>query len=189
MNKLKIAISGTHGVGKSTLVNHIGETYGLNIIGEKASLLMHLEYPFQKLELDFQTFLNFEQEVISQQMLSELDYKNLGFVADRPLIDSLAYTHVRYIIEKEDSDKFYDYTEDSVLRWMNSDHYDLIFFIRYFPEASKVNSEIRNLNSLYQKEIDKFLFNYYQSSNSCRVVEIDSSVFEERSKLVDLYLN
>lgn len=181
---MRIAICGTHGVGKTTLAKWLGEELDLPVLTEQATKLLKSEFPFFKTERDFNIFQQFQERVLMNQFKDENLYSG-GFVADRSIIDSLAYVHVRTIIEKDFGVWLEDYkrrVEEALLG-----RYDRLIFIRYDSYFLNANPEIRNMNPVFMEEIDRFidyfLMKYPDGTNIIHINSLDKTV--RRKEILD----
>ncbi len=79
---MKIAITWSHGVGKSTTLDMIAETTGMRTIEEVARMMIHQWWQ--------QWTPEFQREVIKRQITAEGETDN--FISDRSVYDNLAYS-------------------------------------------------------------------------------------------------
>lgn len=181
---MRIAICGTHGVGKTTLAKWLGSELNLPVLSEQATKLLKSDFPFFETERDFRIFQQFQEQVLVNQFHDEGNHPD-GFVADRSIIDSLAYVHVRTIIEKDFGVWLQDYkkrVEDSLLG-----RYDRLVFVRYDSHFLTANPEIRNMNPVFMEEIDRFidyfLMKYPDGTNIIHINSLDKAT--RRKELID----
>ena len=178
----RVAICGTHGIGKTTLADKLSQELGLPILKEEATSLLKTEFPFHKTEQDFEVFKEFQTRVLENQLNSEFDNWKSGFVADRAILDSLAYVHVRTVMER-DFGSFLNSYADRVWNGIVN-RYDKLIFIRYDDYFTNSDASIRNLNPVFMKEIDRFI-DYYllKSPVNFDVLELRTLDFEKRVKM------
>jgi nicotinamide riboside kinase len=89
-NNLKIAIVGSHGIGKTTLVNRLKTIYPeLNFINETARELME-EIHKSTRDMTEAEKCDFQIQALSRQIQKEQKYQS--FIADRSVMDYLAYS-------------------------------------------------------------------------------------------------
>lgn len=124
MNKknLRIAIVGSHGTGKTTLVEKLGDILKIPVIEEIARTVI-LERNKLPHDMDDLERFVFQQTVFDRQTAREDEA--IGFISDRSVLDALVYAHgTSGVLALE---------EVITLRLRNKP-YDHIFFIpREFP--------------------------------------------------------
>ena len=81
---MRIAISGTHSVGKTTLVNELKKHLDLNVISEVAR-----DYP-RDITDDPEGEMNRQLNIFHSQLEQEME-NYMGFISDRSTIDNAAY--------------------------------------------------------------------------------------------------
>ncbi len=120
---MKIAISGSHGVGKTTLARALAKELGLPIISEVAREVAQahgFETTEQIKNASMMRRIMFQLNVFYGQIKAEEDNWR-GFVSDRSIFDSVAYTNYYGL-----PDGLVEYlTRDAVT---HSKHYDLIIY-------------------------------------------------------------
>lgn len=185
---MRIAVVGTHGVGKTTLAKWISEEYQIPLLSEQAGHLLKTDFPFFETERDFEVFKQFQETVLDNQIKEESDNWS-GFVADRSILDSLAYVHVRTLIERDFGNWLEDYRHRIVKSMIG--RYDVLFFVRYHEDFLGSDPEIRNMNPVFMQEIDRFLHYTLLRSNKTWLnwVEISSNVQKERREIVKEFLD
>ena len=145
---MKIAIVGSHGVGKTTLFNKL-ELEGVEFIQETARELMgYMDHSTADMDDKEKGF--FQQVALNHQIWREVEHER--FIADRCVLDYLAYSHGL---------PFYDKLKDQVdFHLERHGGYDQIFFIPIeFP--LEVDG-LRFTDDKYQKEIDERLLGLIQ---------------------------
>jgi nicotinamide riboside kinase len=140
----KLAIVGSHGVGKSTLVNELRKIYpGFNFVTEVAR-----KCPYS---LNEKTTLESQDWILRKQIQSELEKPLYDVtICDRSVYDQLAY--IVYAVDNnnislEDGKQL----ENFITNWGLS--YDFIFYVPI--EFNVVDDGFRSVDELYRKEIDE----------------------------------
>lgn len=171
---MKIAISGSHGVGKTTLVEKLAKKLELPIIGEVArkvakesgfNTTKQIKQAKQIQKLMFQT------GVFYNQLIEERNHPQ-GFVSDRSIFDSVAYS-ILYNLP-------IFITRDMYNRAIkHSRSYDVIAYCP-IPEENIEDDGFRLVDSKSQQAIDKCVTSLLNSAE-CRVLELsqDRSKWEE----------
>lgn len=192
---MKIAICGTHCIGKSTFVTDFlanwptyktpKETYREYI---KANNIPHSKEGNEESQKAILDFL-----VQESQKFSRTD----NVIFDRCIVDNLAYSSWLYLNGKV-SEKFLDETRLTVRREIADFDIILFFPISKFSQVEFTEDELRNSDPLYREEIDNIFKTFQQSytQQDGRVFPVDDSppmieIFGnqmERIKLVELYV-
>jgi predicted ATPase len=192
---MKIAVSGTHCIGKSTFITDFltnwtnyktpVETYR-NFIKEK-------NYPHSKegTEESQGEILNFLIEEAKQYTRKD------NVIFDRCVLDNLAYSSWLFLNGKV-SEKFLDQARLAVRREIQD--FDIIFFlpITKFSEVDFKPDEMRDSDPVYREEIDNifktFVKSYQQQDGRIFPVDDSPPIIEifgnriERIKLTELYV-
>ncbi len=165
---MKIAVSGVHGIGKTTDVQRIGEEFNLEILPEQARYLLNTEYPFQEVDSNLSVFMDFQTEVLNRQvkLLEENQYNN--FVTDRTPIDSLAYVVERLGAERFCYSKYFEDYFNKAFDAMKMIEFDKIFFINFSTKSEifwkrKEADGNRNLSVMYMKSLNEVMGSLYLS--------------------------
>jgi nicotinamide riboside kinase len=178
---MRIAISGTHSIGKTTLARWISRTFDIPYIGEQARHLLETKYHFSEVERNLELFKNFQRDILHGQISTETAHNT--FVADRPVLDSAVYVKERLIKERDaDTDYWHSYY-DKVLKWMRM-NYDVVFFLRYDDNFFE-DDGYRNVNKFYMSVIDEMLHYLYLIHFPSLVVEVNTPRWEERKAIVE----
>ena len=166
---MKIAICGSHGVGKTTLAEALSKKLKLPLIKETARevyalglpLLSMVGYPSVRAQLAV-----FGLQLLREQQCSE-------FVSDRSILDGLAYFRVSY---DEDDDIAHRYWTMLVEfgREYAKHNYDLLVYVPI--EFELVPDGFRNLDGKLQSCIDAILCQLLRGIPHLRV----SGSLEER---------
>jgi len=163
---MRIAISGTHGIGKTTLAKWLSEELGIQMLGEKARGLLESTYPFEIIDRDTTSFLDFQREVLDLQEAEAWTKRNESYVVDRTPVDSLAYVVERLGAERYPFSYFYEKYREKVLESFQSAKYDYIFFLDFSVYDTgfwkgKVDGN-RNLSPMYMKTISDIMLSIYE---------------------------
>ena len=151
---LKISISGTHSVGKTTLVNSIMNNImhkNFKIIPEIARILIGKGF---KLNQDITEYgiVNYITDYLFYERTTEADI----LVSDRSLIDLLAYVKTNNSFKIRN--KYVHLIEEVV--YEESKRFD--FYI-YLPiEFNLVKDNVRSEDIVYQKKVDKTIVNLFK---------------------------
>ena len=140
---MKIGLTGTMSVGKTTLVKALSELEqfkGYTCTTERSKYLNSLGIP-----LNHETTIE-GQTVFLAERVTELMQDRL--ITDRTIIDVMAFTKCARKVSYMDGDAFEDYAKRFVRQ------YDYIFYIS--PEGMDIEDNgIRETDADYRKEIDE----------------------------------
>ena len=153
----KIAIIGTHGVGKTTLAYKLAAYYKSE--GQNVKIINELarECPFPLNDsMDLHTTLWILHSHIAKE-LNAIAQKYEIIVSDRSAIDSIIYA--RCLLPNDLMSANFRMAQDLARNWMKS--YDKIYWIRPDKNKSKISKDgVRSIDYEFQKKIDKE-FEYY----------------------------
>lgn len=161
---MRIAISGAHGVGKSTLAVLLSTELQLPRIDEvarKVAVEMEIS-PRQIRKTDMATRRRFQAEILKRQLLEEFRYQATGFVSDRSVLDVIAYT-IWYKIPdaKELQKNAVEYAKRN---------YDVIFYIP--PSYMQLEDDgFRFIDQKSQEEIDKLLCGMFKKLPNMMIIK------------------
>ena len=148
----KIAICGTHGVGKTTLAKYLSEISGYKYIPEMARELLEVkEKKFNELNardvMDFQSAVYFSHIFMIRGQTQ--------FVSDRGIIDHFAYLayHVRKGTLYPDLLPLYSILSKKI-RTELVGTYDLILY--YSPEGVNLDREQQEIDNLISQYLSLF---------------------------------
>lgn len=175
---MRIAISGVHGIGKTTLLEKLALVFQLDIVEEKARSLLNAKFSFRQVEENIETFKIFQREIIDLQSKDEMTLRD-EFISDRPFIDSFVYVKERFTKERHTDVQYFRSYRERVYSIMKG-RYDIIFFLR--PSDDPITQDgIRNVNPFYISAIDELLEREYQLNDwGAEIVEIKSDIFNTR---------
>jgi deoxyadenosine/deoxycytidine kinase len=182
-----IAVSGVHGIGKTTLASKISRNNDFIFIEEQARKLLDTKYYFKDVNSSLSVFMDFQNEVLDNQIDLLLKYKDNSFVTDRTPIDSLAY-----VIERLGAERYlYSYFYESYMRRINSImkeiDFDTIYFLNFDVDykcfwKGKIDNQ-RNLSPMYMLSLNEIMLNSYGTTFKTSVKVIESILsLEEREK-------
>lgn len=179
---MKIAVSGSHSVGKTTLVKYIAEKYSLPILQEKARYFMNNGFPFKELEKDTELFIDFQRHIFDFQIKEEKETSD--FVVDRTLFDSVSYLQERLIKERyEDYSVYQKYLNLALSNYVG---YNYIFFIEVHEDLI-IADGFRNINLYYLYAIQDLILRKFEEFE-LPIIKISTPDFEKRKAIVNYYL-
>jgi len=168
---LKIAITGTHGTGKTTLVNELKKHPLLN------NFFFDINVTRWVHSLGFK--INEETSGVGQEINMLKRVANLNsfnhYIADRSIFDVLAYTNYGFVHGSVSEDEFL-YQRDLVKA--NKHKYNLLFLLK--PEFSIKDDGVRAVDPAYQEKIQVIIENYIDLF-SVKVIELSGTVEERKS--------
>jgi len=179
---MKIYFSGAHGIGKSTLTRYVSEKYNIPIITETARMVLsEKELNIDSLRYDMDLVDSYQEEVFNRQLIEENKYK--GFVSDRCLLDTIAYSsqHARILAKLLNSSELQSYL--NVLQAPDS----FIFFVRPCKATLKQDGVRETLSWDGIISIDSkvhFLLEMFE----LRYFQINTDSMQERTRLIDAVL-
>ena len=181
---IKIALIGTHGTGKTTLMNRVVEEYDIFNDMQDAFSDAGALYKDKLLEI-------LDKNNLQLYFYARHLYRvsiNDNFISDRSVLDALCYA--RYEYENGNlSTSMYDFLEEKSFELLKE--YDCLFWLR--PEFDLVGENKRPEDKFYQKAIDEIFesYIYYKLDHSILVKQLSGSVekrFNEISSYIDYKL-
>lgn len=156
---MQIALSGTHGTGKTTSVFETGKLIKINKfnyiqIPENPNIMVLVEVARDcPLPINKKTTRESQSWIFNTQLKRELElsYKFDIIIQDRPIFDSIAYT---FTIDENLANSMLDYACQVV-------YYDLIIFKRVINNNWLVDDGVREVDPDYQSRIEEILMNLY----------------------------
>jgi nicotinamide riboside kinase len=140
---MRIGLTGTMSVGKTTLVNtlkKLPEFEGYNFATERSKYLNSLGIP-----LNFETTIE-GQTIFLAERVTELMQENI--ITDRTILDVMAFTKCANKVSVLDSDAFEKYAKRFIFQ------YDYIFYIS--PKGIDVEDNgVRETDVDYRRKIDE----------------------------------
>ena len=161
MNEIRIAVSGSHGIGKTTLVNKIATARQLPMINEvvrDVAKMLNYATTAQILTENHNSKLQFQSIVFNEQIGRESNYA--GFVSDRSVFDPIAYGLYyglsRYVMK--------NWQEQAI---KHSSSYDVIIYCP-IPEESIEDDGFRLMDKEGEQAVDNYI-SALLSSAKCKV--------------------
>lgn len=176
---MKILLTGTHGTGKSTLLQELVKDERFKNWDTVGGVTREAK------EIGFKINSSGDDETqyycVAKDSLNLITYQNRDTIFDRSLIDTYMYT--MYLYQKnKDSENLYILTEIlERLLYIYRDYFDYIFWLR--PEFGLEDDGVREMNIEFQLHIDqnfKLFFDDRQPKNLYRI----SGNIEERVSLI-----
>jgi nicotinamide riboside kinase len=174
---MKIYFIGAHSVGKTTLTRYVNKKYNIPILPEIARLVLaQEELNVDSLRSDILVVNSYQTEIFNRQLLEES--KLVDFVADRSLLDCIAYSAQHSIITNEliQRPEFEQYINDLKDA--------IIFFVRPSKATLKNDGVREQLNWDAVVSIDamlKLLLEIY----SIKYYQINTDSMQERIRIID----
>lgn len=175
---LRIAITGTHSVGKTTLTQALSERFELPMIREVArDVIKRAGYCTTTAYIqnaDLHTKQAIQEEIFLAQLREENTFKKNGFVADRSIFDPIAYSVVYGI----SGDPLHKMIGSAITHALGS--YDLLVYIP--PMFSPVCDGFRDTSEEIRIAVDECLTKYIEAFELVggTVLIIESQTVEER---------
>lgn len=172
IKNLKISISGSQGIGKSTLMKKLVEKFGLTVLNQNTSETMK-KYGFQNhsdvLKHCSNLGIDFQAELLENRL--KLSKESNGFISDRSSLDYFTYFAIQnsMYVGDEYSKKLWDLTNEAVndldvLIYIHSEFKPLFGKLptlqgngirpvsaTYFNVVANVMNDLKNHLSLYTK--------------------------------------
>lgn len=178
---IKIALIGTHGTGKTTLMNKVVEEYDIFNDMQDAFSDAGALYKDKLLEI-------LDKNNLQLYFFARHLYRvsiNDNFISDRSVLDALCYA--RYEFENGNlSSSMYEFLEEKSFELLRD--YDCLFWLR--PEFDLVGEDKRPEDKFYQKAIDEIFesYIYYKLDQNILVKQLSGSV-EERFSEISSYID
>lgn len=155
---MKVAVSGAHGTGKTTLLDALSHVEGnaFHIIPEIPRLLIDLAGDATFLRRGRNTVINQIAIIAGQMALEERSSVDSGLViCDRTVADHWAYTSL--LFPGDLLSPALQLVDQAVHEWLGT--YDRIFLLR--PEFALLDDGTREDSIAFQTRVDTFLHSYY----------------------------
>ena len=170
MSKIKIGISGTHGTGKTQI---------LNLLEKKLNNFIFYREVIRSFEpLNFS--INKNANEIHQARYSSVYYylstrHDHNLITDRTIIDTLAYSRYSFKekINKIEEKKFADVINN----------YNMIFYLS--PEKEMEKDGVREEDEFYRKKIDKIILELYAEYYNDSIIKVNGTFKEIEEKILN----
>ena len=162
---MKIALTGTHGVGKTTLAKMLVERLNLPYIHEGARSVIEMLNTYN---LDYRDFGDeqrslFQKCVVNLQLIVENGFSQ-GFVSDRSLFDCQAYSN-------------FDIEVPNI-----ADRYDLIVYLPIEFELEK--DGVRFTDPVFQKEINTKILKSIENIDPNKLIKVTGNLQERLDQII-----
>ena len=172
---MKIAFTGTHSTGKTTLLNELKKVHnfeGFTFVEEITRTLKKQGYVINEMGGDE-----------TQQMVMDSHIKAINFensILDRCALDGIVYTH--YLFNNNQvSDEVFQSAFQTFLKLIWK--YDIILHLK--PEFDIVEDGVRSSNKEFQNEID-VLFDKYIDLFNIKTYRLSGSVEERLEQIKEI---
>lgn len=175
---MKICITGSHSVGKTTLAKAISHRLELPMIREVArEVIKHAGFTSTTEYIqnaDKHTKQAIQEEIFIAQLKEENKLKESGFVADRSIFDPIAYSYVYGISEEA----IYKMIGTAITHALSV--YDLLVYVP--PMFGPVSDGFRDTSEDIRMAVDECLTRYVEAYHNLggTVLLIDTQTVEER---------
>ncbi|VFQ42405.1 ATP/GTP-binding protein [Desulfoluna butyratoxydans] len=180
---MKIAFTGAHSTGKTTLLHEFSRIYDGKVVSitEVARTIISNGYPLG-MDANVDSYINY----VNEQLKSEFLYKNVQYdilISDRTILDTVTYAKVNRRLPRP-------FIPDSLIEMLENvwllekENYDLYV---YFPiEFGLVNDGVRPEDLEYQKDVDAMALRLLEqhSVNFVRITGNVAARVEQLSKIV-----
>jgi len=185
---MRIAISGSHGIGKTTLACALAEKLNLPLLNEAArDIGGRAPYNFKSsrdiLAAPKEVIKDFQMDVLNEQLKRQLRFQHRGFIADRSILDSIAY--LNYYVYMSPKYKVYVQVITELVLHYTGDHYDFLVYCP-IPNTQKEvpNDGYRLVDMESQQKVDEIIQELMHRV-TCPVIELPPS---ERDRWLDMVL-
>ena len=151
---MRIGITGTHGVGKTTLTRKLAEYYDLPTIAEVVRVVAKewsLKHTNDIMALPREELIQFETECYNRQEEYERRFHRRGFITDRTKLDYYVYAHLFGI----------SFSAFGIDPYYTVKNYDVLIYI---PPTIPLKADgFRQMDTQMRYEIDDLLVHYLES--------------------------
>jgi nicotinamide riboside kinase len=179
---MNIAFAGTHGTGKTTLLDQMIKIFDkdadFRYVTEVARKIIQRGYPLNQ-EANTDSYIHY----INDQLKAEKDiFDSSLFISDRTLLDPLAYALVNRTLPRPYVQGYFIEMLERV--WLlEKERYDLYV---YFPvEFPMIFDRVRPENEKYRKEVDKMILQLL-NKHKINYIEIHGTPAERELVLLDI---
>lgn len=180
---MRIALTGTHSIGKTTLLNKLIQHFPLTPISgisrnaaDTHSFKLNIAHNDEFKSDALQKYLVKKHVKLLKDGLSN-KFKTEVFIEDRCLVDALAYTQLFYD-RNQINKKTYLYCFKK-LNWL--DKYDLIIYLPLDITTHKVVQDgYRDIDKQYQIDIDRIIKNVLTMSRGSSIYTCTNTDFHKR---------
>lgn len=166
---MKIAITGSHGTGKTTLAQALAEELDMHLIPEAAREIME-KWQVEPWNLDDPTKTAFQEEVLDIQIKREQQAES--FISDRTVFDSLAYSKML---------ASYEQLSELAVAHVAVSPYDLVIRL---PIVFEIDNDGRSTDIEYQQLIDHNIIQELEKHNQRFVTIEGQTTVKDRVKII-----
>lgn len=175
---MKIAISGAHSQGKTTLVNDLK----YHTIFRKFSVLGNITRGIKERGVEINELGgDWSQSLVVAKHIEHFFHKGNALL-DRCMLDGMVYTDALFLHEKRISDPVRQFAEHAFKELVCKKKYDTIFYVE--PTLPLERDEIRSTDQVFFRNVTE-LFNAYISGYKVDVVRIKGSREERVKSVID----
>ncbi|SHE98786.1 Nicotinamide riboside kinase [Desulfofundulus australicus DSM 11792] len=178
----RIAITGAHGAGKTTLAKILSETLGLPLITERARVVarnMGIEH-CRELIGNPVLALEFQEKVLEAQIRAQSEHPD-GFVSDRSTLDCLAYLRLYLGAKVQDMSSYFYRARFHAWRKL-----DLLIYVpparEVVPDGFRLENHAGQIDTIITDEVS------FAEKHGLHVVRLKRKSVEDRASEVLAYL-
>ncbi len=177
---MKIAFTGTHSTGKTTLLNELRKEEKFK--DYKFFTNVTRDISAMGLPINENGTFNTQKTIMNQIAVNTL--LNKDFIADRSVIDVLAYSMYHYQNDEEFTYENVELLEDIYNKVINE--YDYLIYLK--PHIKLEDDGARSMDLEYQKTIDeniKFLLDKIRKyDRRIKIIEVSGTVEERLNQII-----
>jgi len=183
-----IAISGSQGTGKSTLISALQQQYNCNVVERKTarSILSDWNTSLDEVYQTPSTICKFQDELLCRKFADEADARasNNIWITERSFVDLLAYSTANIGRLNKYSDWLERYYQQCTT---NQQYYDYVVYLKGGSFTIKSDG-VRPHNTQYGAMIDLFMEHYNKSTLGSRLSIISDTVLQHRVDYLAPYI-